>query len=127
MAAKCEPQRTVEGWVLVQRERRCEDPHRFDDCWHRGEYTRYTVPGTDLVIEADDSDPIGSGFDRLRSLLQDAGLHGTIEMIGDLVGIGYRQIHTIKSRAEEEADRAEYERFAASLGPCDYDGADRGL
>lgn len=93
--------RTVEGWMIVDSERRNDDPHIMDDCWHRGAYWVYSVRGTSIRVEEQTTDGIGDLWDRLESAMRSAGLTGTIEIVGDSVkGLGYRRIMTIHTQAE---------------------------
>ncbi len=55
-AATRTPELTREGWLNITAEYRNDDPAELglmDDCWHRGEYWRYTVVGLDIVEEGD--------------------------------------------------------------------------
>jgi hypothetical protein len=103
-------QRTAEGWLIVDTERREDDPHVFDDCWHRGPYWIYSVRGTSIRVESQPNDRIGAMWDRLEVAMRAAGLTGTIELMGDSVkGLDYRRIMSIPTQAEldEMKQRAE--------------------
>lgn len=103
------PDRTAEGWIVVDSERRNDDPWANDDCWHRDAYTVYTVRGTRIRIEEQTNDGIGQTWDRLEETMRAHGLTGTIELVGHgAKGLGYRVIHTIATQAELDAGRAAY-------------------
>lgn len=116
------PERTQEGWLIVDSERRNDDPYTFDDCWHRDAYTVYTVRGTNLRVEELPNDGIGETWDRLEKTMRDAGLTGIIELMGHVAkGLGYRVIRTIDTQEELDAKRKAYEE---SIRDYPYDGMD---
>jgi hypothetical protein len=48
------PERTSEGFIVVHATYRNDDPAELslmDDCWHRGAYWTFTVPGTSIREE----------------------------------------------------------------------------
>ena len=101
------PERSAEGWVIVDSERRNDDPYANDDCWHRDAYTVYTVRGTNIRIEEMPSDGLGHTWDRLENAMREAGLTGTIELMGWAArGLAYRRIHTVDTQAELDEMRA---------------------
>lgn len=112
------PDRTQEGWVIIDTERRNDDPHVYDDCWHRGAYTIYSVRGTNIRVEQLPNDGIGATWDRLEETMRDNGLTGIVELMGHAAkGLGYRVIHTIYTQAELAAIQMAYSR-------CDYPYSD---
>jgi hypothetical protein len=103
------PERTAEGWLIVDSEYRNDDPYVFDDCWHRGPYWVYSVRGTNVRVESQPSDGIGQTWDRLENTMRAAGLTGIIEVMGDSVmGLGYRRIFTIHTQAELDERKRRY-------------------
>jgi hypothetical protein len=92
-------ERTPEGWLVIDVDRRNDDPHQMDDCWHRGAFTRWTVRGTRLVVESQPSDGIGDAWDRLMQTLIEAGFVGTFELVGG--GEPCRRIMSNETYTEE--------------------------
>ena len=115
------PERTAENWLIVDSERRNDDPHVCDDNWHRGAYWVFSVRGTHVRIEEQTTDRIGETWDRLENAMRAAGLTGIIELMGDSVkGLGYRRVLTIPTQAElDELKRRADENRAAEH--WDYD------
>jgi hypothetical protein len=103
------PALTVEGWLIIDSERRNDDPYTFDDCWHRGPYWVYAVRGTSVRVESRPGDGIGAAWDRLEGAMRAAGLTGFAELVGKAAeGLGYRRLVTIPT----DADLAELKRRA---------------
>jgi hypothetical protein len=103
------PERTDEGWLIIDTEYRNDDPHVCDDCWHRGPYWVYSVRGTRIRIEERTDDGIGGTWDRLEVAMRAEGLTGIVELLGYAArDLGYRRILTIPT----DADLAEWKRRA---------------
>lgn len=106
------PERSQEGWIIVDSERRNDDPYVNDDCWHRGPYSVYSVRGTSIRIEEGPNDGLGQTWDRLENAMRANGLTGTVELLGHAAkGLDYRVIHTIDTQAEIDARCEAVERW----------------
>ncbi len=120
MTTTMTPERTAEGWLIIDSERRNDDPQANDDCWHRGAYWVYSVRGTNIRIEEKTTDGIGDTWHRLEDVMRASGLDGTAELVGDSSkGMGYRNIATIPTQAQLD----EWKRHAdedSLLQPPDY-------
>ena len=82
------------GWPIVDVARINNDPWQMDDCWHRGEFTRMTVRGTDILVDEQTNDKIGDLFDRLMETVKAAGYTGYLWFIH---ADGYKHLHTNES------------------------------
>lgn len=122
-AANAAAARTEEGLAIIDSEYRNDDPHVFDDCWHRGPYWVYSVRGTDVREETRPGDGVGDVWRRLEDSMRAAGLAGHAELLGDASkGLGYRRIVTIMSDAELAELRRKADEWAAKYAdePGDY-------
>lgn len=123
------PERNADGWIILKAEYRNDDPHVMDDCWHRGPYWRYTVPGTSICEEGSThlGDPTTTDWatarDKVLRRLADAGLVGQVVETYQTGGIPapYRVIERIS-----ETYRSDYVPPPVEDNG-DHDGADRGL
>lgn len=103
-------ERTSEGWLIIDTEFRNDDPHVFDDCWHRGPYWVYSVRGTMIRIEEQPNERIGGAWNRLENAMRSDGLTGYAEVLGDSSkDLGYRKIHKIYTQEEMNEKRRQYE------------------
>jgi len=89
-------ERSEEGWVIIRREDRNDDPWVMDDCWHRGATTRFSVAGTRISFEGSNRVEDGKWptmFDDTMKAIKKAGYTGIVEVIGG--GEDYRRIFSL--------------------------------
>lgn len=104
------------GWPMVDVTRVNSDPWVMDDCWHRGEFTRYSVRGTDIVVDEQVGDGIGAAYDRLMNAVVAAGYVGPLWFLhADYKILQNNETYTAEWRAKRRAEMAAWE--AANPAP----------
>ena len=71
-------ERTPEGWLIADIEQVNNDPWRNDDNWHRGEFTRYTLRGTNLRVDEGLRDTLGQAYDTFLKKVVELGYDGVL-------------------------------------------------